>query len=268
LAELPLAGITLTEQLSRDGAFALQPLGDQVFARDHSSWVHARQAVTGPAPGRARELLHLWAVFGHHALFGGVACPPPAAAPAVGGSDVLVASETCVLIGMTERTRTAPVERLAALLLRETPVQRVLAVLLPGRMRLDTLLAMVDRDTFLAHPTLKRRATVYRLWAPGEGIRADREPSLPAALTDALRAPVRWLSGGNEDLPTVAADVLTTAPGRVLSADRNARTNQALLAAGIEIETYPYAGLARGPHAMVSVLNRHSDEFAPTAETA
>jgi arginine deiminase len=253
VAELELSGDTLSERLRGPDKFVLAPLPHHVFVRDGSAWVHDRQTLIEPLDARrARELSLLRAVYTRHLLFDGTVCPPPAVTAAVGRIDVVVASPDSVLIGLNEETRPAAVERLAMLVLRETPVRRVYAVELPRRACLDALLALVDHATVLAHTELEQVARVYRLSAPGSTVRADPEPSLKRALAAALGTPMRLLTVEDE----LATDVLAIAPGVVVAADRNVRGMAALHEAGVEVLSYSYSGLQRGPRAMICPLNR------------
>jgi len=252
LAEALIAGVTVEELdgatglAAQVGGDALPPLPNHVFTRDSSAWVGTRE-VAGPliAPARRRERLHLEAIYGQRT----------GAPTGVEGGDLLVLSAQTVLVGMGSRTTPAAVERLAARLREETTVREVLAIEIPRERRtlhLDSLLSMVDHESFVAHPDIDR-LPVYRV----SGSRAERLPGLDAALPGH-----RWISaedGTEAELWSDANNVLALAPGVVVAYDRNARTNEALTRAGIEVLTFPGAELGRGrggPRCMSCPLNR------------
>jgi arginine deiminase len=138
---------------------------------------------------------------------------------------------------------------------------------------LDTLLTMVDRDAFVAHPDIERRVQVHRLTARGDLLCSEPQASLRRALARALRAPVRWISAPGDavtaerELWNDANNVLALAPGVVVAYDRNERTNDALRRHGVEVRTFPGAELGRGrggPRCLSCPLNRE-EPCTPTA---
>ncbi len=235
------------------GRHALAPLPNQMFTRDSSAWIHDRQLVGSlAAPARRRERLHLAAIHRHHRAFAGAA---QALEAGVEGGDLLIASPECVLVGIGERTSAAAAERVARRLLVETPVRSVIAIEVPRTrrtMHLDTLVTMLDHDAFIVHPDVERLLRAHTLRRRGDNIRADHEPSFRGAVERALGVPVRWVTAAGDaiaverELWNDANNVLAIAPGHVVAYDRNARTNDALAAAGMEVLTIPGAELGRG----------------------
>ena len=76
-----------------------------------------------------------------------------------------------VMIGMGERSTPMAVELLASALFRAGQASRVIAVELPASramMHLDTVMTMVDRDTFVQYPYLERQPRSWTLTPNGD----------------------------------------------------------------------------------------------------
>ena len=83
-----------------------------MFTRDTSAWIYDGVSVNAMAkPARAREAIHLDAIYRHHPLFAGREferwSDDWTLPPRLEGGDVLVIGNGAVLVGMGERT--APV---------------------------------------------------------------------------------------------------------------------------------------------------------------
>ncbi|WP_234335799.1 arginine deiminase family protein [Streptomyces sp. NRRL S-1022] len=270
-AEHPRAVASSLDTLTRSpDAFVLPPLVNALFVRDSSSRLgpcHIAHRMARPAR-RAEGL-----VLGAAARAAGarpLAVHGPAE-PAEGG-DVLLAGPGCVLVGVGERTTPAAAEQPARALLASGRARHVFAVLLPrGRqcMHLDTVLTMVDGDTFLAGDPHLRACRWFAL-------RLDRDGAVVAASVDdplrrlagSLGLPVlRVITAGGHHTGVAAqreqwsdaANVLAVRPRTVIAYDRNVVANEQLSAAGIEVLTTPSAELVRGrggPHCLSCPLVR------------
>ncbi len=276
LVDLLLAGIRpqdvdsragrslLVDSLDEDG-FVLAPLPNTLFPRDSSAWIGSGLLVTSMAkPARRRETLHADVVYRRHPLFAGrrhhrLDHGVGASSAPIEGGDIHVLGNRSVLIGLGERTSAPAIDQLARRLFLAGEIDRVAVVAIPrghATMHLDTLVTLVDRESFLlAAGYSADELEGWMLEPEGEAVQvsvSERRP-LRRLLIDALGIPdPRFLQVGEDEQAAEreqwddAANVLALEPGVVVAYDRNVATNTMLRREGIEVVTVPGGELGRG----------------------
>jgi arginine deiminase len=262
--EVPGAGEGFVGGMLGATAFLLPPLPNAVFTRDPSAWIRDG-VVLSPMhkPARQPERVLWGLMYRHHKAFADSSTIWYGEAdreyfPAtVEGGDILVLSERCVAVGVSERSHPVAVENLAARLFETGAVEFVLAIDLPkerGTMHLDTVMTVVDQDAVVIWPRAQQILAAHRIEPGSSGrMRVREEPDLMRALADGLGVDTLRVVTTGEDEVTADREqwddgnnTLAVRPGTVVAYERNVDTNRRMREAGIEVLEITSHELPRG----------------------
>ena len=282
LTQFLIGGITKAEVLERMEAprsvviaqmdpheSLLAPLPNHLFTRDTSAWLYEGVAVNSMhKKARRRETVHYEAIYQWHPMFKDVGMDwwteGVEAGPATAeGGDILVLGNKVLLVGVSERTTTQGVERLAQRTLASDQIDTIIALDMPKAravMHLDTVMTMLDEQTFTRYLGLPD-LTSYTITSNGAGdsalpdlrIQSNDPADMMKVIGEAMGIGTPRVVAAEQD-PRAAAreqwddgcNVLALEPGVVVAYQRNTVTNDFLRGLGVEVLVFAGQELGRG----------------------
>jgi arginine deiminase len=240
----------LARTLNETG-FDLPPLPNLFFTRDSAMTV-GRHAMIGSMRFGIRwtEELIMKALFRFHPRLANDGVLYDGSAErrlnhTLEGGDVHVLRADTVMIGFSERSSPAAIDRLVDLFFTRTAVENVIVVVMPKEntaIHLDMIFTMLDRDQCVCHAPHfvgpERLATL--LWRKGESTLREM-PTVFAALAELALPMEPVLCGGGRRIMqereqwASGCNFLAVRPGVVLSYARNHATLDAMSAAGFRV---------------------------------
>jgi arginine deiminase len=186
------------------------------------------------------------------------------------GGDIQVMSKNVALIGLSKRTEPTAIYLLAKKILLESSVSEIYAVEIPKNrafMHLDTVFTQVDVDKFVYHSEIFKNVEIYKLSLNKDQIELNfTTSSLEELLNKVTKSINIYIPCGGEDFITRSreqwndgANTFAIKPGKVITYDRNIKTNELLVKNGIDIIPIQASELSRGrggPHCLTLPLKR------------
>ena len=249
----PKRAISLEKYLD-PSRYAIPPLPNTFFTRDATMCLNDRVIIGSMAyKARVAEALLLKAVFKYHPdiVSGGFyfdGTDQRDSEVTIEGGDLLVIRRDLVVIGYSERTSVAGIDRLMRAIAGQGPVRNFVVVEIPktrATIHLDMIFTMVDRDQCVVFPPLitglqRSRAFHCRFDDPERAVIREYDAVLPALSDLGLDlAPIPC--GGDDEFQqqreqwASGANFFAFGPGRILGYSHNERTLDALARSGFNV---------------------------------
>ncbi|MBO4667511.1 MAG: arginine deiminase [Bacilli bacterium] len=271
---------TLTDHVE-DYLFVADPMPNLYFQRDPFASIgdgvslNKMYSVT-----RSRETIYAEYIFKYHPVYKKTPLYYSRYEDVnIEGGDIMVLNNHVLIVGVSQRTTSEAVERLAKNLFfnNETDFDTVLAFTIPQArtfMHLDTVFTQVDKNKFTIHKGCYEKLKIYRLTKDinfeGKLKVIELEQKLEDVLESYINMPATLIPCGGGD--AISADreqwsdgsnTVALAPGEVIAYERNDITNEALMKNGIKVHIIPSSELSRGrggPRCMCMPLVREEVE--------
>lgn len=255
---------SLADLMESDYPFLVDPMPNLYFTRDPFATMGNGVSVNHMyADTRNRETIYGQYIFDYHPEYGGEKVDrfySREEDTRIEGGDELVLSKDCLAVGISQRTDSRSIEKLARRVFEAGEFKEVLAFLIGEHrkfMHLDTVFTMIDYDKFTIHPEIEAGLRVVSLTAGENGqinIEEKDSTKLDEVLADALGLDsVTLIPCAGGDLVASAreqwndgSNTLAIAPGEVVVYERNTVTNKLLEEAGITLHKIKGSELVRG----------------------
>lgn len=257
---------SLYDQVNNIYPFVCDPMPNLYFTRDPFATIgHGITLNHMRTDTRNRETIFAKYIFRHHPRFEGKDIPfwfNRDDKTSLEGGDELILSKEILAVGISQRTDSKSVEKLARKLLYypDTSFKTVLAFKIPvsrAFMHLDTVFTQVDYDKFTVHPGIVGPLEVYAITKDpendGQLIAVEECDTLENILKKYLKRDIELIKCGGGDEIIAAreqwndgSNTLAIAPGEVVVYSRNYVTNEILEKKGIKLHVIPSSELSRG----------------------
>ncbi len=257
---------SLYDQVNDVYPFVCDPMPNLYFTRDPFATIgHGITLNHMRTDTRNRETIFAKYIFRHHPRFKGKDIPfwfNRDENTSLEGGDELILSKEILAVGISQRTDSASVEKLAKKLLyyKDTTFKTILAFKIPvsrAFMHLDTVFTQVDYDKFTVHPGIVGPLEVYAITKDpekdGHLIAVEECDTLENILKKYLKRDIELIKCGGGDEIIAAreqwndgSNTLAIAPGEVVVYSRNYVTNEILEKKGIKLHVIPSSELSRG----------------------
>ena len=257
---------SLYDQVNDVYPFVCDPMPNLYFTRDPFATIgHGITLNHMRTDTRNRETIFAKDIFRHHPRFKGKDIPfwfNRDENTSLEGGDELILSKEILAVGISQRTDSASVEKLAKKLLyyKDTTFKTILAFKIPvsrAFMHLDTVFTQVDYDKFTVHPGIVGPLEVYAITKDPEKdvqlIAVEECDTLENILKKYLKRDIELIKCGGGDEIIAAreqwndgSNTLAIAPGEVVVYSRNYVTNEILEKKGIKLHVIPSSELSRG----------------------
>ncbi|BDV02199.1 MAG: arginine deiminase [Candidatus Hepatoplasma vulgare] len=260
-SELPNSEKKTLRELSQNELFALKPMPNLIFTRDPFSTINKGVSLhTMFFETRRRETLFGEYVFKHHPDYKTVELYYDRYQnTSIEGGDVMILSDKEIAVGMSQRTNSSSVEKLAHNIFNKkgTTIERIYAIDIPkGRswMHLDTVFTQIDKNKFAIFSNYQ--FTIFKITKNEDGTHRIKKykKSIDEIMGEVFKQKdVKLIHCGNGD-PLISereqwndgSNVLAISPNVVVAYERNYVTNKALKEAGVKVFEIPSGELSRG----------------------
>ena len=257
---------SLYDQVNNVYPFVCDPMPNLYFTRDPFATIgHGITLNHMRTDTRNRETIFAKYIFRHHPRFEGKDIPfwfNRDDKTSLEGGDELILSKEILAVGISQRTDSKSVEKLAKKLLYypDTSFKTVLGFKIPvsrAFMHLHTVFTQVDYDKFTVHPGIVGPLEVYAITKDpekdGQLIAVEECDTLENILKKYLKRDIELIKCGGGDEIIAAreqwndgSNTLAIAPGEVVVYSRNYVTNEILEKKGIKLHVIPSSELSRG----------------------